>query len=370
MASSTVQSDAPETVVDPVPAPRPRGPRLRIAAWIGLMLVVPWVIQSDLWIGIGIVALIAAIGALGMQVITGLAGQISLGHAFFLAVGAYTSAWLGVEQGLPFWIWLPASGLAAALVGALVAPTAVRIRGLNLAVATLALVFIGSYLWETWTSVSGGANGRPAAPIMIGDQDLLGGYWVGDREVLTSFQAWWYVAFVVLLIAMLCVHNIRRSRLGRAFMAVRDKDVAAAVVGVPVTRTKLAAFVISSFFAGISGALLVSYMGYFSPSQWNLMLSVDYIAMIIIGGMASVSGAILGAFFVIAMPELVNQLSYVLPFISSDASVSGGISSPLLAGFLYGLIIVLVLLFEPNGLRAMLQRLGNRIARLLSKENR
>lgn len=334
-----------------------RSTRVWVAVWVVAMLVVPWVVQSDLWMGVGIFALIAAVGALGMQVITGFAGQISMGHAVFMAIGAYTSAWLGVDEGLPVWVWLPAAAVVAGLAGGVVAPAAVRIRGLYLAVATLALIFIGTYVWETWTSLSGGVNGRTAPAVEINGQDLLDGYWSsGGEEILTSFQAWWYFALAVLLIVTVLTWNLKRSRLGRAFMAVRDRDIAAGVAGIPVTRTKVVAFVISSAFAGVSGALLVSYMGYFTPSQWTMMVSVDFIAMVVIGGMGTVAGAILGAFFIKAMPEMVNVLSPYLPFVSKDASADGGVTAPLLSQFLYGLVIVLVLIFEPKGLLALFKR--------------
>lgn len=334
-----------------------RSTRVWVAVWVVAMLLVPWVVQSDLWMGVGIFALIAAVGALGMQVITGFAGQISMGHAVFMAIGAYTSAWLGVDVGLPVWVWLPAAAVVAGLAGALVGPAAVRIRGLYLAVATLALIFIGTYVWETWTSMSGGVNGRTAPAVEINGQDLLDGYRSsGGEEILTSFQAWWYFALAVLLIVTVLTWNLKRSRLGRAFMAVRDRDIAAGVAGIPVTRTKVVAFVVSSALAGVSGALLVSYMGYFTPSQWTMMVSVDFIAMVVIGGMGSVAGAILGAFFIKAMPEMVNVVSPYLPFVSKDASADGGITAPLLSQFLYGLVIVLVLIFEPKGLVALFKR--------------
>jgi branched-chain amino acid transport system permease protein len=344
-----------ETTTTAGSGPR-RTPRWWVALWVALALAVPWVIGSDLWMGVGIFALIAAIGVLGMQVIMGFCGQISMGHAAFMAIGAYTSAWLGVEQEQPFWIWLPAAAVVSGAAGALFAPAAVRIRGLYLAVATLALVFIGTFVWETWTDVTGGAAGRPAAPVVIGDQDLLDGYWSGDTQVLTLFQAWWYFVLAVLLVVVLLTWNIKRSRLGRSMMAVRDRDLAAGVVGIPVTRTKVTAFAISSAFAGLSGALLTAYMGYFTPGQWSLMLSVDFIAMVVIGGLGTISGAILGAFFFKAMPEVMNWLSSYVPLISQDAKVDGGVTAPLLSQFVYGLVIVLVLIFEPKGLSAMFRR--------------
>ncbi|MCJ0905029.1 branched-chain amino acid ABC transporter permease [Rhodococcus sp. ARC_M6] len=360
--TTTLEPPAPindDTAGDPAPVVRTkkRSTRVWVAVWVAAMLVVPWVVQSDLWMGVGIFALIAAVGALGMQVITGFAGQISMGHAVFMAIGAYTSAWLGVDEGLPVWVWLPAAAVVSGLAGGVVAPAAVRIRGLYLAVATLALLFIGTYVWETWTSLSGGVNGRTAPAVEINGQDLLDGYWTsGGEEILTSFQAWWYFALAVLLVVTVLTWNLKRSRLGRAFMAVRDRDIAAGVAGIPVTRTKVVAFVISSAFAGVSGALLVSYMGYFTPSQWTMMVSVDFIAMVVIGGMGTVAGAILGAFFIKAMPEMVNVLSPYLPFVSKDASADGGVTAPLLSQFLYGFVIVLVLIFEPKGLVALFKR--------------
>lgn len=336
--------------------PDRRTTRIAIGIWLAVMLVLPWIVDSELWLGIGIFTLIAGIGALGMQVIVGFAGQISLGHAAFIGIGASAGAYLGVDRGLPWYIWIPAATLLTGLLGAAIAPVAVRIRGLYLAVATLALVFIVQYVLEIWTSVSGGINGRTAAPVEINGQDILYGYWSDGEEVLSSFQAWWYFALAFLLIAMVATANLKRSRIGRAFMAVRDHDLAVGVVGIPSTTTKLIAFAISAAMAGLTGALLSAYMGHLSPGQWSLMLSVEYIAMAVIGGLGSVGGAVLGALFVRAMPQLVIVLAEYLPFISTELTTSGGLTAPLISEFLYGLAIVLVLLFEPRGLMALLTR--------------
>lgn len=336
--------------------PDRRTTRIAIGIWLAVMLVLPWIVDSELWLGIGIFTLIAGIGALGMQVIVGFAGQISLGHAAFIGIGASAGAYLGVDRGLPWYIWIPAATLLTGLLGAAIAPVAVRIRGLYLAVATLALVFIVQYVLEVWTSVSGGINGRTAAPVEINGQDILYGYWSDGEEVLSSFQAWWYFALAFLLIAMVATANLKRSRIGRAFMAVRDHDLAVGVVGIPSTTTKLIAFAISAAMAGLTGALLSAYMGHLSPGQWSLMLSVEYIAMAVIGGLGSVGGAVLGALFVRAMPQLVIVLAEYLPFISTELTTSGGLTAPLISEFLYGLAIVLVLLFEPRGLMALLTR--------------
>jgi branched-chain amino acid transport system permease protein len=350
------------TVMTKPAGPRPmladRSARVTAVACAIAMLALP-LLMSPRWQTIGVFAIIAAIGALGMHVITGLAGQVSLGHAAFLAIGAYTASWLGVDHQMPIWVWLPASGLVAGLAGAIVAPAAVRIRGLYLAVATLALVFIGLYVWEVWTDLTGGANGRTAAVVVIGDQDLLRGLTIGGLE-LSGGQAWWYFALIILAFFLLITVNLQRSRMGRAFMAVRDRDLAAGVAGIPVVRTKIIAFAISSSFAGVAGALLAAYQSYIVPSQWGLMLSVEYIAMVVIGGLGTISGAVVGAFFITMMPQLVTSLSAYVPFISAETSTHGGVTAPLLSEFLYGFAIVAVLVFEPKGLSAVWRRLHAR----------
>src|SRR5699024_4282881 len=146
------------------------------------------------------------------------------------------------------------------------------------------------------------------------------------------------------------------SRIGRAFMAVRDHDMAVGVVGISSTTMKVLAFAISAAMAGLTGALLSAYMGHLSPGQWTLMLSVEYIAMVVIGGLGSVGGAVLGALFVRAMPELVGVLAERLPFVSTEVNTGGGLSAPYISEFLYGLAIVLVLLFEPRGLMALITK--------------
>lgn len=356
MASPTMAEPTTETAPASLPQRRPSRPWTAGLVWLAVMIVLPWIVSSELWLGIGVFTIIAAIGALGMQVIMGFAGQISLGHAAFIGIGATAGAWLGGNQGLPWFLWIPLATIFTAVVGIAVGPVAVRIRGLNLAVATLALVFIVQYVLEVWTGVSGGINGRSAAPVEINGQNLLRGYWSGDTQILTSFQAWWYFALVFLVLAVIATYNLKHSRIGRAFMAVRDRDMAVGVVGIPSTATKLTAFAISAAMAGLTGCLLSAYMGHLSPGQWSLMLSVEYIAMAVIGGLGSVSGALIGALFVRAMPQLVTTVSEYLPFVSTDVTSGGGLTAPLISQFFYGLSIVLVLLYEPRGLMALVTK--------------
>ncbi|MEJ7765249.1 MAG: branched-chain amino acid ABC transporter permease [Acidimicrobiales bacterium] len=314
----------------------------------------PFLVSQRLQV-VGVFALIAAIGAIGLQILTGFAGQVSLGHAAFLGVGAYAATWLGVDQELPLWVWLPGAGVAAALVGAIVGPLASRFRGLYLAVVTVALVFIAIYVWRIWTPVTGGPNGRSAVSVSILGTDLFQGSTVAGVE-LSGDQAYWFFALVVLTVLAVAARNLQRTRVGRSFASVRERDLAAAVAGIPVTRTKVVAFVVSSFYAGIAGALLAAYQSYVLPEQWGLGLSIQYIAMIVIGGIGTIFGAVVGAAFVAFIPEIVRSLTGVLPFISEQTNLGGGLSVGLVSNFLYGAIIVVVLVFEPRGLQGLWER--------------
>ena len=225
---------------------------------------------QDDWLRLLATTAIFAIGALGLNLLTGLAGQVSLGHAFFMAIGAYTAAWLGgpvdgplLGLGLPIWIWLPAAGIVAALIGVAIGPTAVRVRGLYLAIVTLGLVFIGEYVWRNWTSLTGGAQvGRDFPPLQFRiwkeDPPLFDlttpSTWFGV-EVSATGKAFLFLTLVAAIFALLA-KNLQRTRVGRAFMSIRDRDIAAEIMGVDEFAYKLLAFGLSSFYAGIAGALL------------------------------------------------------------------------------------------------------------------
>ena len=250
---------------------------------------------------------IFAIGALGLNILTGLAGQVSLGHAFFMGVGAYTAAWLGAAEGpligmgLPIWIWLPASGLMAAAVGVLVGPTAVRVRGLYLAIVTLGLVFIGEYVFRNWVGLTGGSQaGRsfPRLDVRFWKEETPFIQTTVSGEWLTANGKAYLFVLITLILFTLIAKNIQRTRIGRAFQAIRDRDVAAEVMGVNEVQYKLMAFGLSSFFAGIAGALLAGYFGRTIPERWDLLLSVQFIAIILIGGAGTTSGTLMGAAFV------------------------------------------------------------------------
>lgn len=307
------------------------------------------------WQPVMVFAAIAGIGAIGLHVLTGLAGQVSLGHAAFLGAGAYAATWLGADQGLPAFVWIPGAGLVAAALGGVVGPIATRLRGLYLAVVTLALVFVMLWVWQAWGSLTGGSVGRSTVRLTVNGTDLLDGATILG-VTLNGSQAYWFAALLLLVLSAVSARNIQRTRIGRAFTSIRERDLTAAVAGVPVTRIKTTAFVVSSFYAGISGAMLAAYQSYALPGQWGLLLSIQFIAMVVIGGLGTVFGAVVGAGFVIAIPELVRLVSGVLPFIEEQTNPSGGMSVELVSELLYGAVIVAVLVFEPGGVHGLWSR--------------
>lgn len=327
------------------------------AGTAGVVVLALWLplVAPARWQPVAVFAVIAAVAAVGLHLLTGLAGQVSLGHAAFLSTGAYTATWLGVDQEMPAWVWIPAAGLTAAALGATIGPVATRLRGLYLAVVTLALVFVTGWAWRAWETVTGGDTGKPMARLTVNGTDLHSGVTVAGLE-LNGDQAYWYVSLGLLAIGAVAARNLQRTRIGRAFTSIRDRDLAASAAGVPVTRIKTTAFVVSSFYAGVAGALLAAYQEYALPEQWDLLLSIEYLAMIIIGGMGSVAGAIAGAVFVTILPELVRMTTGTLTFISERSNPAGGISVDFAAQLLYGLVIVLVLVAEPRGLVGLWRR--------------
>ncbi|HZK36522.1 MAG TPA: branched-chain amino acid ABC transporter permease [Aeromicrobium sp.] len=341
------------------------GKRRGVLAIIVVALLLPFMLTNDLLL-IGTLGMIAAVGAIGLNLVTGYAGQISLGHAFFIGVGAYTGAVLGgnpdgpvVGYGLPIYIWLPAAGIVAAIAGLLVGPIAVRLRGLYLAIVTLGLVFIGEHVFRESRTLTGGPGvGRrgPELDVFGIDFGASGALFGLD---LAREQRQFFLALAFLIVFAILGRNIARSKVGRAFSAVRDRDVAAAVIGVGLTRHKVMAFAMSSFYAGVAGALFYAVVGVFEPNTFGLLLSIQYLAMILIGGVATISGAIMGAIFIQSLSRLSAEVAGFLPFIGDSAASSGILTVFQLESILYGLLIVGFLVFEPRGLFGIWMRIRN-----------
>ena len=342
-------------------------PRLlgSISRWIAVCLALIVVIiffstASEDWLTIVNYTLIAAIASLALNVLSGYTGQVSLGISFFMAIGAYTGAFLGgtppttpldpLGFGLSFLIWLPAAGIVAALVGALIGPTALRLKGFYLGIVTLSLVFIGNYIFMNARGITGGPQGR-TFPV-----PAFGGFSIDQQNnifgiALTSGQQFFLLILPILVLSALFVGNVMRSRAGRAFMAVRDNEVGAAIMGVNLFEAKMGAFILSSFLAGIAGALFASYARYVIPTNWDLALSIQFVAAIIVGGIASVWGSILGAAFVFGLPLVIDHFSLLPPSNSSVGLTSGDLNA-----LIYGFLIIVFLLFEPGGVIGLVRR--------------
>ena len=278
--------------------------------------------------------LVFAIAALGLNVLSGLGGQVSLGHAFFMGVGACAAVYLGGTSGeatwghsLPIWIWLPGAGVAAALVGVIVSPVAVRLRGLYLAIVTLGLVFLGLHLGNTsWGSKIAGAPayGRefPKLDIRVWkeQQPLVDvsrdGRWLWFD--VTDLQKLYLFMLVLTIMFAVVAKNLARTRTGRALQAIRDRDIAAEVMGVAEFRYKVIGFAVSSFFAGVAGALFAALLQRLQVDQFGLFLSVEFIAILLIGGAGTTAGPLIGSFFVVMVPEFVKAFTKWL-----DAAESG-----------------------------------------------
>lgn len=341
------------------------GKRRWTAVLVLVALLLPFVVERDV-ARLLTTGLIYGVGAIGLNLVTGYAGQVSLGHAFFVGLGTYTAAVLGTSGGgslrgydLEMWVWLPVAGLVAAAVGFLVAPLASRVRGLYLAILTLGLVFIGEHLFKEARTFTGGPGvGRRAAAPVIAGFDFNANQTVLGVEV-AGHQLFYLFCLVVLVVMAVAARNVARSGIGRSFAAVRDRDIAAEVMGVPLVRTKVIAFTLSSFYAGVCGALLGVLYGQPTPENFNLNLSVLFLAMILVGGVATVSGSIVGAFVIALLPRFVQELSDVLPFISRQATGGAVVSVDQFQGILFGALIVVFLIVEPRGLFGLWLRIRN-----------
>jgi branched-chain amino acid transport system permease protein len=338
---------------------------LPVAALVVLLLV-PFYVE-EFWLRTGFAVFGAIVGAIGLNLLVGTTGQLSLAHAFFLAVGATSYVFVSGEPGgigitnlsglgLPPLIGMIVGVLVAGLAGLLFSPIAARLRGIYLGVASLGLVFIGNHVLNTWTSVTGGFNGR-AAP----DFSLFGFTFANKDPLLfiagvefREAERLWYLGLFLALAAYVFARNLLRSRPGRALQTLRDSEVAASVMGVNVQRYKGRVFLVSSMYAGLSGVLYALSIGSIAPESFGLEVSIQYLAMIVLGGLGSVGGAALGAVFVSALPLVFQRYADAVPFVSGVGE--GGLAAGEAARFLYGAAIVLVILFEPAGLAGLGRR--------------
>jgi branched-chain amino acid transport system permease protein len=310
----------------------------RLWAGIGLMILFAFVplLASPYMMYIFNMIGIAAISAIGLNILIGFTGQISLGHGAFFGVGAYTGAISATALHLPMFVSIPAAGLVTAGIGMIFGIPSGRLKGLYLTIATLAGQFIIEYVLIHWESLTKGTMGITLPPAR-----LLGLPIAGDI-------GFYYIIFIALAGMVWIAINLMRTRYGRAFIAIRDNDRAAEGMGIPIFPYKLLSFGISSFYAGFAGALWAFYMGSITAEPFNLGLSVEYIAMVIIGGLGSISGSIFGAVFITLLNE---TLRFATELLMNTGIVSqSGLNVAPLREFVFGLAIVLFILLEPRGL--------------------
>lgn len=321
---------------------RTRSEQLRLVLIVLGALAVPFVINVY-WLSIVNTILIAAIGAVGLNILVGFTGQISIGTGGFLAVGAFTSAILYERMQLPAVVSIIAAVLLTAAVGAFFGLPALRLKGFYLAIATLAAQVIIVFVARRWDWLTGGT----------GFLDIRAFELFGWQVGAALFEVEWYtVLLVVTALAVLAARNLFRTDLGRSFMAVRDQDVAAAAMGVDVTRTKVMAFAVSSGFIGLAGALTAHYTQTVSWERFTLDVSILYLAMIIVGGLGTIAGSVYGAAFMSLLPPVLTALSNAV-----EGTVPAlAAQLPALQVTVFGLVIVLFLIFEPRGLNRIWQR--------------
>jgi branched-chain amino acid transport system permease protein len=304
-----------------------------VAAFLAFLLAWPFLARGEyLWITMQII--IAVVGAVGLNILTGFTGQISLGQGAFLGVGAYTSSYVTAKMGLSFWIGVPAAGAVTAVAGMVFGIPSLRLKGLYLAIATLASQFILEWVFLRWEPVTGGSYG------IVVPRPSIGGF------VFESDRSYYYVVLVVAVLMVLFAVNLVRTRTGRAFMSVRDHYISAEIMGINLFKYRILSFAVSSFYAGVAGALFGHSLKFVSSEQFGIGVSVTYLAMIIIGGLGSILGSIYGAVFMILLPKVITAMTNWLG--ASCPNIEQVVIA--LEQGIFGAIIILFLIFEPDGL--------------------
>ena len=315
-----------------------RTQRIWLAVAGALLVLFPFM-ASDYWLYLACLVSINVAGATGLNILTGYTGLVSLGQAAFMGLGAYTVAIVQARWGTPVLFNLLAGGFVAMLGGIVVGLPSLRVKGLYLAIATIAASFIAHFLFAN-LRLTGGTAGLTLQPATVFGVALD-----------TSFRLYWVIVPVTLLM-LLGAANLFRTRIGRAFIAIRDRDISAEVLGIPLLRYKLLSFGLSSFYAGVAGGLWAYFFRVVTPESFPLLMSIFFLAAIIVGGMGSILGGILGAVFMTMVPELLKLIVDLLPGGSELAVFLSPVRT-----MVFGLLIIVFLVFEPQGLAQMWRRL-------------
>ncbi|WP_245574146.1 branched-chain amino acid ABC transporter permease [Amycolatopsis nigrescens] len=359
---------------------------LKAAAWLALfvvLLALPLYVDAA-WLKAGQYMMVGAVGAIGLTMLVGQAGQLSLAHAFFILAGGTGYAVLagptddprvlgfGLDPGLA----MLGAVLITALLGLAFAPVSGRLRGIYLGVASLSLVFLGLYFGQSADRLTGGTStGRTPAPF-----ELFGfsfGPGASELEVLgvpmRQAERTWYLFLLLTVLALVVARGAVRGRVGRSWRAVRDNEAAAAVLGVHVARAKAGAFAVSSAYAGLAGVMTVLWFDILKPDEsefgsYGINVSIAFLAMVIIGGLGSVTGALVGALIVNGLPQVLSLYAGELGWFTGTGD--GALTPILISSFVYGAAIILVVLFEPGGLAAIGRRITGRRRRKHPGEER
>lgn len=329
-----------------------------LRAWVLVfalfVIYLPFVLKQKSLFGIGLTpqmllgmsvsrvdfALIAIVGAIGLNLLTGYTGLISIGNAAFYAIGAIGASVAGNQLHLPFPLAVLTGGLAGAAVGVVVGLPSLRVRGLYLLLTTMGLHFITLYVFLRYQHrVFGAASGGVPFPDA----------WVGPWHLKNDID-WYFTLVVVVAVVLLAAKNIVRTRAGRALVAVRDQDIAAGAVGINVGRTKVQAFVLSSFIVSSAGAIFAYYLGSAGPETFSLGFAIQFIAMVIIGGLGTLLGAVLGALLWTLLPQVLNVVTQSLDPATPIAGPILAQHQPEVADLLLGVIIIVMLIWKPDGL--------------------
>jgi branched-chain amino acid transport system permease protein len=313
--------------------------RASLAVFVLALLAFPFV-ASAFQLDLACQVFLASVGALSLMLLTGYAGQISLGHAGLIAAGAFTVGILFRETNAPFWITLPAAALVGALLGIIFGLPSLRLRGLYLAVSTLALHFVVIYLGGEYESRRGFSTG------IVIDPPSVAGVSISDGRV------WYFILLAAAATTLLMCLNLMRARTGRAWRAIRAHETVAEALGIGIAGYKVLAFVISSAITAVAGALFAYYRGFVSVEAFSLFLTIQYLAMVIVGGMGSLLGALLGAAFVTLFPYVIETGLLALPGAQRYADLLFAVNYAA-----FGLVMILFLIFEPLGLVGIWHRI-------------
>jgi branched-chain amino acid transport system permease protein len=301
------------------------------AFWYGLLmlalLAAPWWAGEYVMTQLQFICIYSIVG-FGLMILTGFTGQVSLGHAAFLAVGAYTEA-LMQAAGVPFVISITCAALFSAALGIIIGLPALRLKGIYLAIATLAFNVIVEEIITRWHSLTGGNEGKHLKPV-----DLFGWKLESDAE-------FYYLCLALTVLCCIACINLLRSPTGRAFVAIRDSEISASCMGVNLAKYKTMAFAVSAALTGIGGALYGHKLAFISPEQFTLFQSIELITIVILGGIGFLHGAVLGAAFIIVLPQVISIAKGWLP----EALAPAGLQA-----VVFGLILILFIIFEPLGL--------------------